>query len=285
MVISPKALRIALSASRGLPVNIIYWCRGSVVPAKIVARGWHRRVAAFICLSDTIKRASVKAGVPEAKLRVVPNAIDVEQLQKRAEAPLAGSLPDVDEPIRILVAATLLPGKGQACAIRALRRLREEGRHAVLYLAGDTGSAGHKYEFELRRLAENLGVADSVHLLGWRDDLPQLMMKSTVFALPSHSEGMPRSVMEAMALRIPVVATPVGSVPEILDNGRAGYIVGIDDDAALAASIAAASQSAQVLTAKVQAAHEIISQRYVPPVQVRCFLDMIDSLCTSVVAQ
>ena len=102
----------------------------------------------------------------------------------------------------------------------------------VLLVAGE----GEQFD-PLEKEAFDLGIADNVKFLGFRDDVPSLLQAMDVFALPSLSEGLPLSILEALALQKPVVATNVGGIPEIVEDGATGYLVPLRDPEALADKI------------------------------------------------
>src|SRR5262249_38646408 len=77
----------------------------------------------------------------------------------------------------------------------------------------------------LEHLAQELGIYDCVHLLGSRADVPQILAASDVFALTSHNEANPVSILEAMSVGVPVVSTNVGSIREVIHDGRNGFLV------------------------------------------------------------
>jgi len=76
-----------------------------------------------------------------------------------------------------------------------------------------------------------------MHFLGMRHDVPELMRKAALLVKPSMLEGMPLTILEAMASALPVVATPVGGTPEILEDGVHGYLTPVDDSMKLADAI------------------------------------------------
>jgi glycosyltransferase involved in cell wall biosynthesis len=119
--------------------------------------------------------------------------------------------------------------KGYDVLLRALARL--PGVRAVVVGEGAARP-------ELERLAAELGVADRVELPGWADDPTTALRGFDVFCLPSRSEGFPLSIVEAMLAALPVVATRVGSVAELVADGRTGVVVERDDVDALVATLA-----------------------------------------------
>jgi glycosyltransferase involved in cell wall biosynthesis len=99
-------------------------------------------------------------------------------------------------------------------------------------IVGD-GPDRAQVEAEIRRL----GLAERVELAGERDDVPQLLAASDVFVLASRSEGLPVSVLEAMAAELPVAASAVGGLAELVDDGETGILVPAGDEVALAEAL------------------------------------------------
>jgi glycosyltransferase involved in cell wall biosynthesis len=142
------------------------------------------------------------------------------------------------------VVAQLSPWKGQRTAIEALSLLRGEGIDARLLLVGSakfvdraTRFDNEAYVAELGRLIADRGLGERVSFLGERDDVPELVRALDVLLLPSQEEPFGRALIEAMALEVPVVATSVGGPPEIVTEGREGYLVSPDCPPEWAAAI------------------------------------------------
>jgi glycosyltransferase involved in cell wall biosynthesis len=109
----------------------------------------------------------------------------------------------------------------------------------------------------LENLAEELGLGpDRVRFLGFRSDVPDLLAASDFFALPSLTEGLPLSVLEAMGHRLPVIATPVGGVPELVTEGRHGLLVPVDAPESLACAVSQLSQDADLRRRFGEAAYQ-----------------------------
>lgn len=124
-------------------------------------------------------------------------------------------------------AARLEPVKNLAGLLRAFSQLKSA--NCVLQIAGD-GSERATLESRTREL----GIADRVQFLGWRADIDSLLQQWDCFVLPSVEEGFGISVLEAMAAGLPVIATSVGGMREIVTNGQDGLLVPANDDGALA---------------------------------------------------
>jgi glycosyltransferase involved in cell wall biosynthesis len=90
---------------------------------------------------------------------------------------------------------------------------------------------------DLERLAEAFGIADRVHFLGYRTDVPAVMAALDVFVLPAKYKSFGLVLLEAMATELPVVATAAGGVPEIVQDGETGYLVPVLDPPSLASAM------------------------------------------------
>jgi glycosyltransferase involved in cell wall biosynthesis len=151
----------------------------------------------------------------------VGNGIDLSEFAPRP------AMPQNARPV-LLCVGRLEPVKNHGMLFRALQRLR--GTHApVLWCVGE-GPLRARYDAELRAM----GLADSVQFLGYRYDIPALTAAADVVVLTSIKEGIPRALMQAMAVGVPVVATDVKGTREVVVPGKTGYLVGLEDDAALA---------------------------------------------------
>ena len=115
--------------------------------------------------------------------------------------------------------------KGQDDLLRATARLAQDRPSLVLLIAGREGHSSSS----LRALAGELGIANRVRFLGFREDVGDLLAASDVFAFPSLYEGLGGAVLEAMALSLPIVATRIGPLEEVLDEGRNARLVEVHD--------------------------------------------------------
>ncbi len=123
----------------------------------------------------------------------------------------------------------LVPIKDHATLFQAMAQLSPA---AHLLVVGDGGCRA-----DLERLAVRLGLGDRVHFLGWRSDLETILSATDVVISASRNEGTPVALIEAMAAGVPVVATAVGGVPDLVEHGRTGWLVPAGDPDALAVGI------------------------------------------------
>ncbi len=134
------------------------------------------------------------------------------------------------------VIAQITPWKGQTRAVHILERLRITHPSAELVIVGETKFVtpatrfdNLAYEAEVRGLVSKLGLDDAVHLLGERDDVERIIAALDVVLVPSSEEPFGRSVIEALAMGVPVVATNAGGPPEVIRPGIDGIVLAPGD--------------------------------------------------------
>ena len=164
-------------------------------------------------------------GLPARKIRVIPNAIPVEAFQDAGRRAGAASQ---DRKPTVLTVARLDSQKGLSDLIRAAAQVPE-----VRFLIAGEGPMRTLLESEIRAH----GLEGRVELLGFRPDVAKLLWECDVFVLPSLFEGLPLSVLEAMAAGKPVIASRIGGTDEAVVHGETGLLVPPGDPAALAAAI------------------------------------------------
>ncbi|WFS61588.1 glycosyltransferase [Pseudodesulfovibrio thermohalotolerans] len=170
-------------------------------------------------------------GQPEHRLEVIPNGVDTALFTAAGRSVRGSGIPD-DGRLVFGSVARMTEAKDHGNLLRAFRRVRDGRDGVLLALVGD----GETRE-EVERMIDELDLRDSVLMLGRRDDIPAWLRAMDVFVLPSRREGAPVSVLEAMACGVPVVATDVGGVSEILVDGENGRVVQPEDHEALAGAM------------------------------------------------
>jgi glycosyltransferase involved in cell wall biosynthesis len=210
----------------------------------------YRNAQVVIALSDEWK-AAIEAVVPDARVVVVPNPIEVPEWT----APLDG-------PPTVLYLGVVKEAKGVYDLLRAWPAVLAAHPQARLVLAG-SGELD-----AARALARELGVADSLELPGWTTGEAKagLLKRATVFILPSHFEALPMAVLEAMGAGLPVVATRVGGIPDAIDDGRDGVLVEPRDEPAVAAALTALLADPARRTALASAARRRAEEAFSAPV-------------------
>jgi len=213
-----------------------YWIRHTLECSSVVialSEGWAGFVHGF---------------APAAKVAVVPNSV--------ALPPQSGH--DAEEPARILFLGRLEAAKG-VFDLLAAGALLARDFPALRLVFGGTGDAD-----AVRRRAAELGIADRIELPGWigPQERDAELARAAVFCLPSHAEGLPMSMLEAMAAGKAVVATSVGGIPETLRDGDNGLLAPPRDDRALAGALASLLGDPPLRARLGQRARATIEQHY-----------------------
>jgi colanic acid/amylovoran biosynthesis glycosyltransferase len=179
------------------------------------------REAAFVaCVSD-FTRSQMMLFVEEPhwpKLAVVRCGVDPARFAPRT----AGAGRDASGRLRILTVGRLVGGKGFALLVDAVHALVQRGHDVALTVVGDGPSRER-----LHAQAQRLGLGDRVEWVGalGQDEIRERYASADVFCLPSFAEGVPVVLMEAMAMEVPVVATRIAGIPELIDDGANGLLV------------------------------------------------------------
>ncbi|MDP3768724.1 MAG: glycosyltransferase, partial [Dehalococcoidia bacterium] len=191
-------------------------------------------------------------GVSRSRLRVIPRGVDLEEFTRQ---PARDGAP----PWRLGLIGRLSPIKGHEVAIRSLARLRRQGVDARLCIAGDTD--GQPLRASLDRLANELGVAEAIDWLGLRQDVPQLLASMDAVLVPStYPESFGRGVIEAQAVGRPVVASSLGGLTELIEDGRTGVLVRPGDPESLADGLARVLTDAALRRACVEEGRRRVEQ-------------------------
>jgi len=213
----------------------------------------------YLCISRGVRDVMRAGGVPEARLALVPSGVEIPDAaalaREAAGAPdlraLIGAPPGAEV---VGTVAALAPHKDHATLLEAAARVvaaRPGARFAWL------GEGECRAALERRRAA--LGLEGAVHLLGFRPDARALMSQFSVFALSSRLEGLCTSLLDAGARGVPIVATAVGGVPDIVRDGVSGRLVPPADPAALAAAILEALADPAGAAARAAAQREAVA--------------------------
>ena len=220
-------------------------------------RGTFADAARVIALSEEWRDALL-AIEPRMRIDVIPNPVEVPAWQASLER----------RPPTVLFLGMLLERKGVADLLRAWPAVLAAVPDAQLVLAG----AGEVDA--ARAMASELGIASSVRIEGWveGETKERLLRRAWVLALPSHVEALPMAVLEALAAGVPVVATRVGGVPALVEDGRHGRLVAARDVPALSAALAqvlrdAAGRRALGHAARERAVGEFSSELIVPRIE------------------
>ena len=230
---------LALAATRRAHRPFFTWVAGS---ARAVVRGQRRSgpaglvagmvAAGYDAVTGLLRRAGPAIQLDESLFTSVVTSEDVTTTRRRPPSDTGNT-----GALRLAWAGRMTADKGLDDLLAALALVRAGGLPATLDLVGD---GPHRARLEER--ADELALNGAVRWHGYvgrRDVYLDLLRGADVFVLPSRAEGVPKTIVEAMAAGLPVVANAVGSIPALLDHGRLGMLVQPDDPRALATAISA----------------------------------------------
>jgi len=215
-----------------------------------------RRAFRAVVVCRPFARAIEHRGVPRDRIHIQHNSVKPFKAPPPAEIEAIRHDLGINAPV-VLAVGRLSAEKGHADLLDAVARVT--GPQFQLVMVGD-GPERCRLEEQIARLS----LDDKVILAGQRPDVRPLYAAATMLALPSHSEGSPNVVLEAMAAGVPVAATNVGGVPEILEHERTGLIVPPRDPDAMAAAIHRLLTGAQERRALADAARREVEANYTP---------------------
>lgn len=212
--------------ARGSDINLI--ANNYTIPRKLM-RWASQRADASIGVSQALMQSMANIGMPQSRLMMMPNGVDLARFQLQPQADSRAALGWPEQPT-LLSVGNLVENKGHHIAIEALAHLSE----FRLVIAGEGPEL-----IALQTLATRLGVAARVQFLGrvFQDQLATCYSAADILILASSREGWPNVLLESMACGTPVVATNVGGIPEIITSDTTGRLMATRTAAAAVQSI------------------------------------------------
>jgi glycosyltransferase involved in cell wall biosynthesis len=232
----------------------------------------------MVAVSEGTRHFSIEEeGIKPDKLVTIPNGINVERfsisLSPETEQSLRQALGVKPDSLIILTVARLHHQKGHRYLIEAIPRILRDFPQAQFLFVGE----GELHD-ELTRQVEGAELSDYVRLLGVRQDVPRLLAISDLFVLPSLWEGMPNSVLEAMAAGVPVIATNVDGTPEIINNGDVGILVAPANPSALKQAICLLLKDKTLRVSMTKAAKERVESKFSRDANTTAFINLYQNL-------
>jgi glycosyltransferase involved in cell wall biosynthesis len=182
-----------------------------------------RRGQAWLCVSEhNAEFVAAAFAVPRVELRVIHNGTPLNSVARDSKI-RGGILEELglsNDALLVLTVARLGMQKAHAVLLEAIPDILRLHPNVHFLWIGE----GEQRE-ALQQRIQTLGVGARVHLLGFRDDVPRYLAAADLFAIPTHYEGLPFSLVEAMAAGLPVVASVVSGIPEVLEDGAVGLLV------------------------------------------------------------
>jgi L-malate glycosyltransferase len=253
---NPTSLQYAVLARVLTGARVVMTDHGQCagVARETPEREWKRTDAVVAVSADVLRRR----GLPECvrRQRVIRNGVQFaaaqrERAEVRAELGLAGRTVGI-------MTARLEPVKGHDVLLRALSLLQGDAHPWTVLVVGDG-----RERAKLEELAASLGLGpDRLRFLGFRNDVPDLLAASDFFILPSRQEGLPLAMLEAMQHRLPVIATPVGGIPEVVSHSHEGFLVPVDDPRSVATAVRQLLEAPDLARSMGEAGARIVNESF-----------------------
>ena len=177
----------------------------------------------YVSLAKFVYLSVVKNGIPKSKVLHLPNTVESELFTRKKDYSICGGI------IQMAYTAVVYPGKGQITIIHILKTLKDRGIIANIDFIGDVLDCG--YKDVIVKCANMLGVGNQFNFLGRIDnvELRTKLYMYDIYLCPSHMEMSPYNVLEAKSVGLPVIASNVGGIPDLITDGVDGFLVSFND--------------------------------------------------------
>jgi glycosyltransferase involved in cell wall biosynthesis len=209
-----------------------------------------KRFDAVSAVSQTVADKLLSLGVRRERVAVIPNGIDLHRFD-------GGPVTQARRQQVIGIVARLDLQKGFGCLLRALRTLIPSFPGLRLVIVGEGPDRA-----KIEELVAELGINGAVTMAGQQTDMPAIYASMDVFVLPSLNEGLPMTILEAMAARKPIIATRVGAIPTVINDGETGLLVEPGDEVGLTRAIAELLGNPNLCCQLAQSARARVEQNY-----------------------
>jgi len=221
-------------------------------------RKYRKNVDSIIAISEGVKEVLMKGGIPEEVIEVIPSGIDFTPYDEASSSDyLRREFSFAPDDYLVGIVTHLAEHKGHTYLIQATKILKEHTDKIKVIILG-----GGPLKFELDEQARELKIEDIVYFLGFREDIPQILSSLDLFVLSSYLEGMGSSFLEAMACRLPVVATRTVGIPEVVVHKKTGLLVSSRSPSYLAKAILKLYKDRNLGSRLGQRGYEVARQKF-----------------------
>jgi len=210
------------------------------------------RITRYIGVCQAAADELAGVGVQRGRIRVIPSGVEMDRYE--ASRRMRESC-DGRPPFCVIMVGNHGPAKGYEVFLRAVSLVVKEVPEARFRLVGRDTEL-------LEGLIGSMGIKEYVEILGYRRDVPELLGQAHVYAMPSLMEGTGTALIEAQSAMVPVVASEVGGLPEVVDKDKTGLLVPPGDEKALAAGIVHLLRHPQQARTMARQGYERVRQRY-----------------------
>jgi glycosyltransferase involved in cell wall biosynthesis len=239
-----------------------------------------KNVDAIIAISEGVKEVLMKGGIPESLIEVIPSGIDFSPFDEVTSSDyLHREFSFAPDDYLVGIVAHLADHKGHKYLIQAMKILKEylkENKDNIKAII--VGGGPLKLRKELDKQAKNLQVKDIVYFLGFREDIPQILSSLDLFVLTSYLEGMGTSLLDAMAARLPVVATKTGGIPEVVTHRKTGLLVPPRNPSSLAKAILKLYKDRDLASRLGQKGYEVVHKKFSAEAMAKKIIDLYERI-------
>lgn len=240
----------------------------------------------IICVSDEIRRGFDGWKLEDEKTVTIYNGVDTRQFNDKVKGDTIRKEFEIeDRKILIGVVGRVDRTKGQDLLIKAFASLNKRHENLMLMIIGESSLQDRRYFFKLKDLANSLKLREKVIFTGYRKDIPKITAAFDIAvcpSLPSSNEGFGRSIIEAMAMKKPVVASATGGIPEVVVNSITGEIVPPGDSEKLADAIEKLVGDEKIRLAMGEKGYERVIEKFTMEKNIReiekVYLELLEKL-------
>lgn len=239
-----------------------------------------KRIDAVVCMTEAVRDHCVRSGVVGRRMEVIYDALEASHFRPKSDrAEMRAGLGLSADAVAFGIIGGIQEWKGQEVAVRAFALAREGNPHLRLFVVGGAHRAGQEYARRVEEDVRSLGIEKDVTFTGFRSDIPDVMNALDVVVHASvRPEPFGRVILEGMLLGKPVIAAAAGGVPELIDEGRTGFLVPPGDAAALAVAMRRVAADADLRRSVGERACSEATDRF----SLRRHVDLMSSLYDSI---
>ena len=227
----------------------------------------------IIAISAEVEREILNMGIPSKKIILIDNGIDIGRFEKKFDLEKTRKQFGIPSHGKVICTVGRLSSeKGHATLIEAASKVIKNYPLAYFVMAGDG-----VLKNDLMNKTKKLNIGDHFIFMGMVNDIPALLSVSDIFVLPSLTEGLPMALLEAMAAKKPVIASRVGSIPEVLTHNESGLLVPPANSQELENSILDLLNNKQKADELAENGYRTIVNRYSSKIMARKYLDIYNA--------
>jgi glycosyltransferase involved in cell wall biosynthesis len=228
-----------------------------------------KRFQRLAAVSDAVAQRLLDSGVAAKKIRTIANGIDVEQFERALPSPAL----DFEGNKVVGMVARLDLQKGFEYLLRAARELCPSFPALKIVIVGEGPDRQ-----AIESMIQQFGLQSNVFLAGQHSDMPAIYAAMDIFVLPSLNEGLPMTILEAMAASRPVIATRVGAIPSVIKDGETGLLVDPGDVNGLQDALARLLTDSDFCRSIGSAGHDWVSRNYTSEAMALKYREMYDEV-------